>query len=128
MTDEERDELYGADANEWLRRWDAGQPVWSVSMGGLGPGYEQCIQMMAAEMLRALLVAQPDKTNGEACGAIIEEAANVKDIVSRLGVTWAQYGAACNLAANIYRRWPDCILDKEIDDRRIQVSKAFPVA
>lgn len=29
-----------------LAAWDAGEPVWSCDMGGMGPGYEQCIQIM----------------------------------------------------------------------------------
>ena len=29
------------DAAEQLRRWDAGDSIWTVEMGGLGPGYEQ---------------------------------------------------------------------------------------
>src|SRR3990172_3354015 len=45
-------ELYGADAADWLKRWDEGRGVWSIEMGGLGPGYEQCIHITCAEILR----------------------------------------------------------------------------
>lgn len=34
---------YGKDAQEWLSRWDEGRSVWSISMGGFGPGYEQAL-------------------------------------------------------------------------------------
>ena len=52
--------IYGKDAAEWLERWDAGKPVWSVSMGGIGPGYEQALQIAAAETVRRLITTQPD--------------------------------------------------------------------
>src|SRR5581483_2130454 len=38
-------QLYGTNAADWLARWDAGRAVWSIEMGGLGPGYEQCIHI-----------------------------------------------------------------------------------
>ncbi len=50
------EQMFGIDATEWLRRWDAGETVWTVSLGGLGPEYEQCIQITGAEILRWLLV------------------------------------------------------------------------
>ena len=55
MTQQEADKFYGKDAVEWLRRWDAGEGVWSIEMGGIGPGYEQCIQITAAEILRYMI-------------------------------------------------------------------------
>lgn len=38
--------------NEILKTWDDNLPVSVISMGGLGPGYEQCIQIVALELLR----------------------------------------------------------------------------
>lgn len=38
-----------------LKEWDDGGSVWSCSLGGFGPGYEQCIQLMGFEFLRAML-------------------------------------------------------------------------
>src|SRR2546425_352652 len=40
------------DAREQLRRWDTGETIWSIEMGGLGPGYEQAIQTLAIEIVR----------------------------------------------------------------------------
>src|SRR5947207_3276662 len=36
--DKEQSEIesYGADATDWLARWDAGRSVWSIEMGGMG--------------------------------------------------------------------------------------------
>lgn len=33
------------DHADLLKRWDAGDPIWSIEMGGLGPSHEQCIQI-----------------------------------------------------------------------------------
>jgi len=48
--DKEKHEIdtYGADAADWLKRWDDGGTCWSIEMGGFGPGYEQCIHITAA--------------------------------------------------------------------------------
>ena len=47
---------------ELLSQWDRGEAVWSVSMGGLGPGYDQAIQILVMEILRdfAELLAIPN--------------------------------------------------------------------
>ncbi len=57
-----RDDLYATDAKEQLRRWDAGESIWSIELGGLGPGYEQAIQVLAIEIVRDYLDKPlPDK-------------------------------------------------------------------
>lgn len=40
------------DAREQLRQWDGGGAIWSIEIGGLGPGYEQAIQVLAIEIVR----------------------------------------------------------------------------
>lgn len=94
-------------------------------MGGLGPGYEQCIQIMAAEFLRAMLA---DKPNFDGDWTEFRKKLDALPCVERLGVSGAQYGAAVGLAAQIYRRGPRaCFTDKAVKDRLIQVSRSFPV-
>jgi hypothetical protein len=39
-------------AQEALSRWDAGDIVWTVSMSGMGPGYEQAIHVLVFEIIR----------------------------------------------------------------------------
>ncbi len=123
--------LYGENAAEWLRRWDAGESVWSVEMGGLGPGYEQCIQMQTAECLREMIAGEYDHTKWCEGGTWKED----RDAIDKAirdrgglidGLSGAQWGAAISLASCIYMRWPDCIREEEVRDRRIQVSKSFP--
>lgn len=39
-------------ARELVSQWDSGETIWSIEMGGLGPGYEQAIQILAVEITR----------------------------------------------------------------------------
>lgn len=133
--DEEKREidLYGADATEWLRRWDAGDTVWSISMGGLGPGYEQCIQITTAEVLRHLLERKygpstwEDRDAWETDRKAIENDAFANPRIDALGLSGAQWGAAMNLALQLYRRGPRGVMtDDRVKDRHIQVRRTFP--
>lgn len=133
---EHRDiELYGADAREWLRRWDAGQSVWTIEMGGLGPGYEQCIHIVCAEVLRYWFdssVTSDDFATDESCKAVSDrtrEWSFQNETIKKLGLSGAQYGAAVNIAGHLFRRGPRAIMkDEAVKDRHIQVSRAFPAA
>lgn len=133
--DEEKHEidLYGADATEWLRRWDAGDTVWSIEMGGLGPGYEQCIHITAAEVLRHMLKLKYDPATWEnrevweADLKAIEADALTNPTIDMLGLSGAQWGAAVSLATFLYRNGPRGVMtDERVKDRHIQVQRAFP--
>ena len=125
-------EFYGADAADWLARWDAGRIVWSIEMGGLGPGYEQSIQITAAEILRHLLATnydvkrwRDDDESWPADRKAIEDA--VMPVVNSMGLSGAQWGAAMQVATKLYMNGPRAIMaDEAIKDRHIQVSKTFP--
>lgn len=125
---------YGKDAAEWLARWDAGERVWSVEMGGLGPGYEQAIQIAAAEILRYMLDNALNTTESWDDSAVwmrdraaIEAASFEHPVIRKLGLSGAQWGAAMSIASNLYRRGPIAALtDEAVKDRKIQVSKHFP--
>lgn len=126
-------EMYGADAADWLKRWDEGRSVWSIEMGGLGPAYEQCIHITAAEILRHLLDAQYDPAFWEDDGVwkrdrdVIEKAGFANERIKALGLSGAQWGAALNLALHFYREGPRKVMTApEVEDRHIQVSRSFP--
>jgi len=128
-------ELYGASANEWLRRWDEGRIVWSIEMGGLGPGYEQCIHITCAEILRVMLDKKYDcskwsnEDKWKRDREDIEKLIFKNPIVEKLGISGAQWGAALNLAAQLYTNGPRKVMADELTkDRHIQVQKSFPVA
>jgi hypothetical protein len=133
MIAEDEKIMYGADAVEWLKRWDNGDSIWSIEMGGLGPGYEQCIQITCAEILRIMI----DKCykadtweDSEAWGRDREEMREIilkNPIVNKLGLSGAQFGAAQNLAAMFYRQGPIKVMtDDRVKDRHIQVKRNFP--
>jgi hypothetical protein len=137
--DEEKDfseiERFGADATEWLKRWDEGRIVWTIEMGGLGPGYEQCIHVTCAELLRHMLKANydgiswADTETWNRDRELIQRAAFDNETIDKLGLSGAQYGAALSIATAIYRRGPrDVMADPAVKDRHIQVSKNFPGA
>jgi len=134
MNYEQEIELYGADAADWLKRWDEGKTVWSIEMGGLGPGYEQCIHITAAEILRHLLdrkydpATWEDKDTWKRDRDEIEEYGYSNERINKLGLSGAQWGAALNLSAMFYRNGPIAVMkDERVKDRHIQVSSTFPV-
>jgi hypothetical protein len=108
---------YGKDAADLLSRWDAGRGVWSVAMGGFGPGYEQALQIAAFEVLRHLL-----------SGGDIEAADIVLPRLAYLGLSGAQWGAARYLARSFHELGPRRVHEQYDSDRHIQVSKFFPSA
>lgn len=134
--DEHREiQSYGADASDWLKRWDDGQSVWTIEMGGLGPGYEQCIHMTAAECVRFFLAGKyeaslwEDRDIWKKVRDDLEAASFENATIKALGLSGAQWGAAVNIAVQIYRRGPRAVMtDAALKDRHIQVSKNFPQA
>lgn len=127
-------QLYGADAAEWLRRWDAGQTVWTIEMGGLGPGYEQCIHITCAEVLRHMLAKRydhakwSDKDVWKRDREDIERMSFANETIKQLGLSGAQWGAALNVATHLYMHGPRALMaDERVKDRHIQVSRVFPV-
>lgn len=127
-----KSELYGDTIEEWLSRWDAGWSVWSVSMGGLGPGYEQCIQITAVEIVRELIGGEYRAEDCSDEERWLEMRKKIEDAVlsemdKRFGLSGAQWGAAMNLALILWRRGPiDALCDPAVRDRLIQVSRRFP--
>lgn len=120
-------------AEELVAAWDRGESVWTIECGGLGPGYEQAIQVAAVEFARATLGFErtgDDKADyarfGELCDAAL------KPIDGKLGgITGAMYGQAKWLAWQwVCNGGPAKLVEKaEAEgekDRVIQCSKAWP--
>lgn len=127
MTTSELAAKYGATAQDWLNRFDSGKPTWSISMGGMGEGYEQPIHSIAAEFLREMIRTNFDVANGneETWGKlekIVDPIIYAHPQVS--GCTGAQYGAGRSLAAHMMRKGPLGIFnDPVVAERHIQVTK-----
>lgn len=125
--------VYGADAADWLRRWDAGKSVFTIEMGGMGPGYEQCIHVTAVEMLRWMLEHKPaiadmeDKEKWPAIRAALDKAVFEVPVMKQLGLSGAQFGAAISISTALYMKGPRHVMtDERVKDRHIQVSRCFP--
>lgn len=133
MDNKQLQDMYGLDAADWLSRWDANTPVWSVEMGGMGPGYEQAIQITAAEFLRFMVSEDFDHRTWESKEKWAEDRDTINahghsnEVISKLGLSGAQAGAALSLATQFYMRDPWVALsDTMVKERLIQVSKEFP--
>ena len=123
-------QIYGADAADYVKRWDDQGHVWSISMGGFGPGYEQALQLAMIEVLRHLVATKPDSSGWNLPDRWRVQVDGMYEpltlVLSPLGLSGAQWGAACALAGKIYADGPIAVLKGAKDDRRIQVSKNFP--
>lgn len=119
--------LYAEDAREQLRRWDAGEPIWTIELGGLGPGYEQVIQTLAIELVRDNL----DKPLPEGNEQFQDWG---DDTIQRIdgnlgGCSGAQAGAAKGLAYRWLKVGPAAVMASVPEkDRHIQASKFWPRA
>lgn len=124
----------GMTAKEAIEAWDEGNALRSVEMGGIGPGYEQTIQIIAIESLRVAL-AEEERINAAIDYEVFKKLrdAVIHKIDNQVGgVTGAQAGAASNLAWNAYRMGWGGMLESakknKLEDRTIMISKFFPKA
>lgn len=133
-----------------LQKWDNGDTVWTIEMGGLGPSYEQALQMAAIECLRELdtysetygdVVAEVERLTSEGGGEDHEDGearanAWLRDLMSpgasRIeGLSGAQAGAAMQLAYSWYRLGEEGLQEEAkrqgvSDDRLILVGNDWP--
>ncbi len=121
-----------------LAAWDAGETIWTCSMGGMSQGYEQCIHLIGMEMLRAMLATpfnfddfegRPDEEKGTLWGDYLKQIESTPAAaaeIDRLGPTGAQLGAAMNIAGVFARHGYEKGMDMVPADRRIQIAKGLP--
>lgn len=109
-----------------LKAWDNGDSIWSIEMGGLGPGYEQCIQVCAIEITRELKDFEPDNDTNKTWQSWLDLSDKVLHRINKkhkLGLSGAQAGAARNLAYQwVCGSGPADVLKEVEADRHIQVS------
>ena len=120
------------DAREQLRRWDAGESIWTIEMRGLGPGYEQAIQVLAIEIVRDNI----DKPLPKEKQALDEWGYSTVSRIdyklpdgtySCFGYSGAQVGAARDLAYRWLKVGPAaCLKSCEDKWRHIQASNKWP--
>lgn len=107
-----------------IKAWDAGDIVWSVELGGLGPGYEQCIQVLGMELLREFKDLDWSGDEGPPGWKEIVDR-RVHELDAKYRFSGAQVSAATNMACVFAKQGPRRALDKA-PDRQIQISKNFP--
>lgn len=123
----EREQRYGKDAADLVRKWDEGGTIWSITLGGFGPGYEQAINVAAVEFAREGLDVplEGDRETffregwDEVCNHAMER---IKPWFT--GLSGAQYGAAKWLAWQwVHGDGPTFVDSPKYSDRTIQVSR-----
>lgn len=125
---------------ERLDAWDRGDLVWTIEMGGLGPGYEQALQIAAFEIQRWMLANEERYRKIVELPEIDRPAAwqtwnddldravffNEHAPCKNMGLSGAQVGAAKNISNVLMRRGIDAMNDEAVKTRRIMVSKRWP--
>lgn len=116
-------------AKDALARWDDGKTVFTIEMGGIGPGYEQAIQCLVFEIIRGnldtKLPPESDKTALKSFWDTFGDA-DIHRVNDQYGYSGAQVGAAKQIAYRALRDGWEKMLESAPDDRKIQVSKHFP--
>lgn len=112
------------EAIEW---WDSGKSLFSVEMGGLGPGYEQALQIAAMELIREFKNHVIDWKNEEKVKQFNQEINDYHNgIITKLRLSGAQFGAAKSILCVFLRNGWEKGIEMAPEDRRIQISKNFP--
>lgn len=75
---------------EHIEKWDRGEIISTLEMGGVSPGYEQAIQLLVAEILRETLAIEGAELTNDQIEAFCMKA-NER---MTYGVSGAQAGAA----------------------------------
>jgi hypothetical protein len=123
--------LHPETIDEALFRWDAGESLFSIELGGLGPGYEQAIQVTGMELIREFkdkcdIKWDDDDEAAKICDAVFNFSLK-NEIIKNMCLSGAQFGAARNMAFVFIRHGWEKGLDMAHKDRHIQISKNFPV-
>jgi hypothetical protein len=116
-----------SNVEQMLVAWDAGGIIWSVELGGLGPGYEQAIQIAAVEFARACKnLKGMNKHSTDRFRTCCE--AKLKEIDAELrGLSGAQFGSAQWLAWQwCFNGGPKALIKRATLHRTIQVSRTWP--
>lgn len=109
-----------------VKYWDAKQTIPSVEMGGIGPSYEQCIQIGTIEVVRYWLdKLDKDISNWKRFSEVTEKQVLHKINDNLGGLSGAQAGAIMNLSFKyLTDGWSKTLHDNK--DRMIMISKFWP--
>ncbi len=107
-----------------LDRWDNGESLWSVEMGGLGPSYEQSIQFSVFEIIRELKGIAP-KGNERTINKRLDDALGKIDKKFDIGHSGATAGASKWLAYRLMKNGYKKSIQDAPKDRTIQIDKNY---
>lgn len=118
--------LYPKTIDDLVKRWDDNESIFTISLGGIGPGYEQCIQNLLFEIVKGL---REKKYNPDNDKDFEQYKIDADVIVSRLDKEFhfsgAQVGAAKQMAWQFLAYGYREMMTKCPGDRLIQVRKRF---
>lgn len=128
------DVLYPKTAKEALEVWDKGNNIFTIELGGFGPGYEQAIHIGVFELIRSITENKKDEKilRMEEIDSEIKDQLLDKHLFKisekyDLGLSGAQAGAIKRFTHLVLiKGWHDVVTDKKYKDRLIQVSKNWP--
>lgn len=103
---------------EAIKQWNAGSPIFSIDMSGMGPGYEQGIQITVFEMIKLLKFKCPNKAQTH---KVLDDALAKVDKKYDIGHSGASAGAAIWLAHKILSTGYAETINTAPKDRLIQV-------
>lgn len=114
------------DLKEALKRWDDNDPVWSIEMSGLGPGYEQCIQYGIFELTKVLSKENLD-IDEENIDILLDN--KLSELCKKekilISLTGAQAVAIKQVSYKFAKNGYKETLNSVLQDRLIQVNKFF---
>ena len=122
-----------------LHEWDSGRTIWTIEMGGLGPGYEQALQICMVEICRAAIKEprrqdEDDKQYSDRFKVLRDVVVHEIDSMCG-GFSGAQVGAATSLAYRFVTDGPEKAFASfkqqrpdEFEERHTMISKDWPKA
>ena len=127
-------DLYSETVNDMLERWDNLDTIWSVELGGLGPGYEQALQIAMVELCRAMQMETALTVVVDGEERFVDKWDEELHKINRrfkLGLSGAQSSAAKLLAYKFSVKGPRAALmsfkeEGMEDERLIQVDNSWP--
>lgn len=118
------DDTSVAEARAVVGQWDAGDIISYVSLGGIGPSYEQAVVIAVIEFTRALADLKP--VDWATVVSITD--CVIRDRLKGYGYSGAQVGVARSFALEAVLCGWNNLVHAYGDDRFMLASKKFPIA
>lgn len=117
--------MYPRTARDALRKWDKGEPVFSLDITGMGPSYEQCTQMLVFAAIRAMYSRnRPKHRRGVYTDGVFDNTAHRMN--RWLGFSGTQVAFARHFVMHVFKNGWAATLEARPMERIIQVCKDWP--